>query len=158
MPPLEPEPGHQGSTSDHRVAFLRAQLPKNRTFEWVTYQYRYFNGEAVDNFGRWLAGRDWADVVQLQGSNMKANLYQEAVTVAMEVFFPLITVWKKSTDCPWINNRIRKLIKRRKGIYRREGRSLKWRRLKKITDELKGAKTRLPGEPERVSTGQGRPP
>ena len=48
----------------------------------------------------------------------------------------LITVRKKSTDCPWINNRIRKLVRRRKGIYRREGRSPKWRRMKALTDEL----------------------
>lgn len=63
-------------------------------------------------------------------------MYQEAVTGAMEKFFPLLTVRRKSTDCPWINNRVRKLIRRRRGVYRRESRSSKWRRLKKITDEL----------------------
>ena len=88
----------------------------------------------MGEFGSWLAGRDWADVVQAEGSNAKAELYQEAVTGALEQFFPLITVRKKSTDCPWISNRIRKLIRRRKGIYRREGRSSKWRRIKKLTD------------------------
>ena len=136
VPPLEPEPGHHGTRSDHRVAFLKAELPRLRSFEWVTYQYRYFNSDAVDQFGRWLAGRDWADVVQSEGSNAKANLYQEAVTGAMEEVFPLITVRKKSTDCPWISNRIWKLIRRRKGVYRREGRSAKWKRLKKLTDEM----------------------
>ena len=103
VPPLEPEPGHQGARSDHRVAFLKAELPRLRSFEWVTYQYQYFNGEAIDQFGKWLAGRDWADVVQAPDSNTKATIYQEAVTGAMESFFPLITVRKKSTDCPWIN-------------------------------------------------------
>ena len=58
VPPLEPEPGHQGTRSDHRVAFFKAELPKTRSFEWLTYQYRFFNSEAVDGFGRWLAGRD----------------------------------------------------------------------------------------------------
>ena len=47
-----------------------------------------------------------------------------------------MTVRKKSTDCPWISNRIRKLVKKRKGVYRREGRSEKWCKLKRITDEL----------------------
>ena len=90
----------------------------------------------MDEFGKWLARRDWADVAQAPGSNAKPDIYQGAVTEAMEAFFPLITVRKKTSDCPWINNRIRKLIRRRKGIYRREGRSATWRRLKKITDEL----------------------
>ena len=54
----------------------------------------------------------------------------------MERFFPLIMVRKKSSDCPWINGKIRRLIKKWKGIYRSEGRSEKWRKLKKLTEEL----------------------
>ena len=58
------------------------------------------------------------------------------MTEALERYFPLVTVKKKSTDCPWINARIRKMVRDRKGIYRREGRSSKWRRLKKVTTDL----------------------
>ena len=138
VPPLEVEPGASGAKSDHRVAYVTATLPRLRQFEWITYQYRYYNEESVKLFGDWLAAYDWAGLVQAGGSNLKAEMYQEAVNQAMERFFPLITVRRKSTDCPWINNRIRKLVRRRKGIYKREGRSEKWRRLKKITDELIG--------------------
>ena len=136
VPPLEVEAGAQGTMSDHRVAYVTAQLPKLRQFEWLTYQYRFYNEGSVKNFGDWLTGYDWASLVQAEGSNKKAQMYQDAVTGAMEDFFPLITVRRKSSDCPWINNRVRKLIRRRRGIYRREGRSEKWRRLKKVTDEL----------------------
>ena len=75
VPPLEPEPGTQGTCSDHRVAFIKACLPRVRTFEWVTYQYRYYNEEAVLRFGEWLACRDWVDVRDAVGSNKKAELY-----------------------------------------------------------------------------------
>ena len=54
----------------------------------------------------------------------------------MEEFFPLITVRRKSTDSPWVNNKIRKLIKRRRKVYRKEGRSAKWKRLKRLSDDL----------------------
>lgn len=96
-------------------AFLKAELPKNRTFEWVSYQYRYYNQEAGREFGKWLAGKDWADVVQATGSKREDELYQEEVMGAMERCFSLIT--------DRINNRIRRQIKKRKGIYRKEGRS-----------------------------------
>ena len=33
VPPLEPEPGHQGACSDHRIAFMKAELPRLRAFE-----------------------------------------------------------------------------------------------------------------------------
>ena len=136
VPPLEVEPGQPGTASDHRIAFVRAALPKLRSFEWTTHQYRYYNDDSVDKFGRWLASHDWAPLVQTQGSNNKAEMYQETITAALEEFFPLIRVRRKTNDCPWINNRIHKLIGRRRGVYRREGRSKKWRRLKKLADDM----------------------
>ena len=84
VPPLEVEPGSQGTKSDHRVAFVTAKLPRLRQFEWSTYRYRYYNEESVKLFGSWLAGYDWAGLVQAVGSNRKADMYQAAVTEAME--------------------------------------------------------------------------
>ena len=66
----------------------------------------------------------------MSGSQNKAVAYQGLVNGAVERFFPLITVRRKSTDSPWINARIRRLVRRRKAIYRRHGRSAAWRRLK----------------------------
>lgn len=105
-------------------------------YEWISYQYRFLNPEAVEKFGVWVAQKDWVDVAMAEGSNNKATAYRAAGTGAMEEFFPLITVRRKSTDFPWINRRIRKLICRRKGVYVREGCSSKWKRLKKVTEEL----------------------
>ena len=135
VPPLEAEEGN-GTVSDHKVAFVRGSLPRLRSFDWVSHQYRYYNDSSVDNFGKWLAAFDWAPLVQLPSSNLKAEFYQREVTAALERFFPLIRVRRKTSDCPWINGRIRRLIKKRKGIYRREGRSAKWRRFKKFIDEI----------------------
>ena len=136
LPPLEVEPGTPGAASDHKIAYVRAALPRLRSFEWVTHQYRYYNDASVNEFGRWLAGFDREELVQLEGSNTQAEYYQWAVTEAMDRFFPLLKVRRKSNECPWINAKIRKLIANRKGIYWREGRSGKWRRLKKVIDKL----------------------
>ena len=62
VPPLEPEPGHQGCRSDHQVSFFKAEVKKTRSFEWITYQYRYYNDSPADAFGQWLATVDWAEV------------------------------------------------------------------------------------------------
>ena len=125
VPPLEVEPGHPGAASDHRVAFVRAELPRLCSFEWITHQYRYYNEESVVKFGQWLAGFD-----------QKAKYYQATVTGALDAFFLLIKVRRKSSDCPWINNKIRSLIIKRKRVCTKEGRSEKWRRLRRITDNL----------------------
>ena len=74
---------------------------------------------------------------RLYGSNAKTEHYQGAVTVAMEKFFPLIMERRKTTDCPWINVRIKINIGKREDVYRREGRSEKWEKiLKKRSDNL----------------------
>ena len=62
------------------------------------------------------------------------------VVGALEAFFPLITTRRKSSELPWINQRIRKRIRQRKDVYKKEGRSARWKRLKKITDEMLAAR------------------
>ena len=124
------EPGQQGSDSNHMAAFIRARLPRLRSFEWTTHQYRYYNEESEKQFGSWLAAYDWAVLVQSRGSNRKAEIYQEVMLEALERFFPLVRVRRKTSDCPWINDKIRGLITDRKEIYGREGKSDKWRNLR----------------------------
>ena len=46
------------------------------------------------------------------------------------------TTKRKSGDLPWVNHAIRKRIKQRKAVYRREGRSSTWKRLKKVTEAM----------------------
>ena len=79
---------------------------------------------------------DWSDVIRAVTSNEKADIYQKTITDAIERIFPLKTTRRKSTDLPWINNTIRKRIRRRMKIYRREGRSELWKWMKKCTDEM----------------------
>ena len=64
----------------------------------------------------------------------KLTMYQDIVTAGMESCFPVITTRRKSTDLPWINNRIRRMVRLWRGIFRQEGRSQSWYRLKKLTD------------------------
>ena len=55
---------------------------------------------------------------------------------ALETFFPKKTTRRKSMDLPWISNRIRKKIARRKAVFKYEGRLARWRRHKAITDRM----------------------
>ena len=84
VPPLDVDPGHPGAPSDHRITFVRASLPRMRSFEWISYSYRRFSEESAKDFGAWLAHFDWAPQTVLNGSNAKAEFYQHAVTQAME--------------------------------------------------------------------------
>ena len=132
VPPLETD----HSLSDHRIVHMTTELPRREAFEWTTYSYRHFTEEAQADFGHWIITKDWSDVLLATGSNDKARLYQAHVDAAMDKFFPLRTVRRKSSDLPWINKAIRKRIRRRRRVYRREGRSELWKYLKSITDKM----------------------
>ena len=112
------------------------ELPRRETFEWISYSYRHFTEEAQAEFGLWVVTNDWSDVFLAPDSHSKALAYQCHVDRAMDRFFPLRHVKRKSTDLPWINRAVRKKIRRRKEIYRKEGRSPLWKWWKKITDDL----------------------
>ena len=44
-------------------------LKKLRSFEWLTYQYRYYNEESEASFGGWIATYGWEEVTQAGSSN-----------------------------------------------------------------------------------------
>ena len=52
----------------------------------------------------------------------------------IEKNFPEKTTKYKSSDDPWITIGIRKKIKLRKRLFKEEGRSENWKRVKRITD------------------------
>ena len=52
------------------------------------------------------------------------------------IYFPLIKVKRKLTDPPWFNWKIRKRMAQKKGIHRQEGRSPKWRKVRKLLEDL----------------------
>ena len=54
----------------------------------------------------------------------------------MDTFYPRVYIKKKSTDDPWINDNIRKRIRQRRSVFKREGRLRKWKKLKKICERM----------------------
>ena len=121
--PLETEEdeGQEARTSDHRVAYAKIKLTRIDKFRWESYSYRRYTDQAADKFREWITWHDWDTVLSAESSDAKAEAYQETVTSAVERFFPLRKVKKRSTDPPWMDKRTRDLIEERKRLYREEG-------------------------------------
>ena len=134
LPPLETDDSTK--KSDHLVTFLGAELPRFEAYEVLTYSYRLYTEEDADRFYAWIVTHDWSRVMSAGGSNAKAEQYQMEINRAMDCFFPVRTTTRKSTDLPWVNASVRKRIKQRRGIFMREGRSKKWKRMKQVTNRM----------------------
>lgn len=118
------------------MAYAKTERKHLRVFKWVSYSYIFYNEDTVQDFRKWIAIHEWNEVKDAEGSNRKAEAYQASVTEAMQACFPTRTTRRQSTDLPWINSRIRKRIKRRKAVFRDEGRSARWRKHKVATDNM----------------------
>ena len=132
---LEPLDDERGSESDHRVVFLSANFRTERQ-KTVTYSYRHYTPAGARQFQAWIATAQWGSVYTTSTTSRKAAAFQSILDEGMDRFFPVKTNTKRESDPPWINQKIRDLVMRRRKVYDREGRSGRWRKMKKKTAKL----------------------
>ena len=125
--PLEDEFGRK---SDHRIAFMSAKFTSEPD-KTVRYSYRFMSDEGTRGFLDWVARASWDSVYTAESTTDKAMALQTQLDGAMDEFFPIKTTVRREKDPPWINHQIRTLIKKRRKIYDREGRSTRWKGMKK---------------------------
>ena len=113
--------------------------------------------QTIYGIHQWKVLNDWGDVLRAQGSNEKALAYQAHIDGALDRFFPVRTTTQNSTDPPWINWAVRKRVKQRRGVFMREGRSKKWKRLKKLTGDLIRRRRNIYMDSQRIAPRWWRP-
>ena len=128
LSPLETE---AGAVSDHKMVFALAEFPSVAK-EMITYTYRKFTEQGADNFVRECRLQTWDTVVGALTVDGKVEAFDKIMNENMDKFFPFVTVTRKASDPPWMNDNIRRLQRKRRKIYDRHGRSRRWRRLKKL--------------------------
>ena len=109
------------------------ELARKRNFKWKRYSYRKYTPEGDVAFGEWLINHDW--ILTGDPSAMAAQL-GATLDRAMSVFFPLITRRLRSDQDPWINTYLERMIERRKKMFKLQGRSKSWKKVKKRTEQL----------------------
>ena len=132
LPPLD---DGQGRQSDHGVAFFKARfdvLPVKK----VTYRYRHFTEQGAVNFQEWVSGHNFERVYASVDVNESLASFLGDLQGKMNEFFPYKTTSRRESDPPWINPHVKALIRKRRRIYHREGRSTKWKELMRKVRKL----------------------
>ena len=132
LPPLENE---QGGLSDHRIGFAVATFVKPKT-PTITYTYRRFTEQGAVKFGQMLAAQSWVTVFAAVGATAKVEMFQSLLELLMSKCFATVTTTRRKADPPWVNDKIRRLSKKRRKVYDKEGRSERWKSLKKACQDL----------------------
>ena len=152
---LQPDSAVAGADSDHLVTFFKAAVPGSSPNQWISHSFRPYTKQGEDKFRDWVVGNDWTSVLLADSSNAKANTYQKEVESAMDRFFPMRTVKRKANEEPWINDTIRRKDKAKKNLFKKYGRTEKWKELEEEVRELKRTRKEayLEEQKERLTGG-----
>lgn len=138
-PPLESE---AGQLSDHGCVLVESRFQKHRDFTWITKTTRKRSDQADQAYCEELREVQWEDKLgQVEDVNAMLAVMVEVMDTLMEKHYPLVKSRRRSNEKPWITNAIRRRSKRKKRLFRKNGRSAKWRRSRDdIQEEVENKK------------------
>ena len=130
-----------GSESDHRVVLVEAAFPKLHIYENIEFEHQPFSATGEKTFLEKLRQTSWKPVMDQDSPSEAVNELNNILDGLMSASFPKKIVKYRSCDPPWITKYIRRLVRRRKRIFKREGRSASWKKMKEVTDnEIRASK------------------
>ena len=122
-----------GVESDHAAVHLIAKIPRVPDYQIEKYSYIKQTDEGDRSFKECLEAANWESVTKETDPNTMTAALHAIFEDAMSKSYQIITTTRKSSQPQWINQYVLDLIDQRRAVFRREGRSLEWKRLKKRT-------------------------
>ena len=143
LDPLDPDPDKDGKKSDHRIVLMKPiTVINNKSARYTrVIKVRPMPQSGIDKMRSWLMEETWDTVYKAESSHEKAAIFQDMLMTKFNMFFPEKIRKINSDDAPWITQKLKKMDRRRKRIFRKQRRSEKWKILdKNFKDEVKSAK------------------
>ena len=116
----------ESGASDHSVVFLATSFPLHHEFKKRVITFRPYTQRGEEMFGQLLLGTDWS---HLEAAEEPADLLRERLDCYVDMCFPKKKRTFKSTDKPWLTKKIQLLTRRKKREYKRNGKSMRWKRM-----------------------------
>ena len=128
------------SPSDHSTAVAThltqdsARLPLPR--EYVTKSYRPLPDSGIREFGQWICGEEWEPLSGDIDPTEQVSSFECLMNRKLDAIFPLKTVRiNPNIDVPFYTRELKDLDRRVKREYRKNYKSQKYQRMKKLYDE-----------------------
>ena len=123
--------------SDHRFLIYNFRLAHTHHFKWIHYKRRKITPEGESLQASLMSKIDWNKIAPLALTlDERTAAVHNELTKIRDTCFPLKSYKYKSTNDPWIDQDTLDMIDRRKGVFEREGRKSKWRKIKETTNNM----------------------
>ena len=117
---------YEGIDSDHRVVLFWMKFTRKKHF-YHRVRYRKITKIGEENFCRLIENEEWNTVFNAEMIDDKTSEMHRIIELYKDECFPYKTSRVRSDEDPWITDHIRKLIRKRDGVFRWEGRNRNWK-------------------------------
>ena len=129
--------------SDHLGNLLIPRIfsgvPSSRKYKTLT--VRPFTDSQIAAIGRWIAGEKWDKIDTITDVNEQLESFTASIFAILDTVAPTKEVRIALDDPPWMNTRIKSIIRQRNREYEKHYKSEKWvKLLKKSKSMVKNAK------------------
>ena len=140
LPPLCTEDDGDGiRESDHSVQYVMSRLPRKDPVKWEEFTHRPYTAAGEAGFLADIAQHDWGPLIAKHGSNPKVDLLHAVLNDLLARHFPLKTTRRRESDLPWIDDKAKKMIRKKGAIFKAEGQSERWKAMRdKVDKHLEG--------------------
>ena len=134
LEPLDADPDKGGKKSDHKIVIARPiDLINNKCARTTkTIKFRPFSKSGIEKMKNWFIDQSWEKVLEASTAHEKASVFQEMLLNILDEFFPEKSRKINNDDQPWMSNKLKKMDRKRKRVYRKERRSEKWKEMNKM--------------------------
>ena len=131
MNPLGPDDPSKSKQSDHMIP-----LAKPRNGGNISSQNKYkivtkkpMPQSAIDAFGRWISTQSWDELGEQLSADQLTNKFTNILQGKIDEYFPLKQSKILINSKPWFTHKLRTLSKEKKMIFKKEGRSEKYKEI-----------------------------
>ena len=102
---------HKAKATDNKKLITKRPMPES----------------GISAFGRWVGTHSWDELSEDLDANKLTDKFFDVVHAKVDSIFPLKTARIPINNKPWFNHKLRELSKKKKQIFRKEGRSDKYK-------------------------------
>ena len=130
----DPLENSTGVRSNHDVVIVEASFDRLHVFKKEEIWLRHYSVESESQFGAALLLVDWTPIYSL-GPSEAANFLNDKLVEIRDATFPLRKTVIKSTDGEWMTPSLRRKIRRKRRMYKREGKTARWKSFEAEVEE-----------------------
>ena len=124
-----------GTESDHRALVFSFDIPRRDSFTKRVISFRSYTDKNLKKFGTLLEAQNW-DTIRTGDPSSSVEEMTKILDTLVEQCFPLKTKTIKSGGLPWANAVFLRKRRQRMRCFKMEGRSPRWKQLKKETQRI----------------------